>query len=209
MTIGAARYGVAAAALLFATGCAGGLGNIGSVLGGGAGGGAGAGQGQGQLLAEIQQVQPQQQLLQVRTQDGQTGAVAFDQNTQVIYRQQQYPVTALERGDIVAMQVQQLSSGAVYTGRIEVQQSVQERTGQAPPTQGSAVQQYYGSVRQIDHNAGVLELQLDIGGRVTVAMPPSASQAATQYFRGLSVGDQVRLEAVPAGGGRLELHRFL
>ena len=201
------RTGVALGALLAMTGCGGGLGALGTILGGA--GGAGGGAGQGQLVAEIQQVQTQQQLIQVRTQDGQSGAVAFDGNTLVVYQQQQYPVTALEYGDIVAMQVQQLSSGGLYTGRIDVQQSVQERTGQAPPAQTSPVQQYFGQVRQIDHSAGVFEIQLDIGGRVTVALPANATRAATDHFSGLTVGDPVRIEATPAGGGRVELHRFL
>ncbi len=119
---------IAVLAVLLLTGCSGGL--LGDILGGGLGGlGGGQEQGQGQLEAEIQQVDTQRQLIQVRTREGETGAVRYDRNTFVVYRQEQYPVTALERGDIVVMQVRQDRDGSLYVGRIDVTQSVQERRG--------------------------------------------------------------------------------
>lgn len=194
-----------------ASGCAGGLGNLGAlgdILGAAGGGGGQGGAQSGQLSAEIQQVDSQRQLLQVRTEDGQSGAVRYDQNTQVFYQQQQYPVTALERGDLVVLQVQRDAQGNVYAGRVDVRQSVQERTGQGSVGSGQ-LQQLAGQVRQIDHNRGVFELQTQNGGTVVVSMPYNAPQAAVQYFNRLRVGDTVRLEGRAAGSGRVELYRFL
>ncbi|HEU0078166.1 MAG TPA: hypothetical protein VFQ76_10985, partial [Longimicrobiaceae bacterium] len=109
------------------SGCAGtNLGALGDILGG-AMGGAGGQPGQGQMVVEVQGVDTRQQVISVRTQQGQQGNVLFDQNTIVTYQNQQYPVTALERGDVVAMQVQQTQQGQPYVSRIDVQQSVQER----------------------------------------------------------------------------------
>jgi hypothetical protein len=112
------------AGLLLLTACAG-LGSIGDILG--SIGGTGQQQQQGQMQAEVQQIDTNGQRIYIRTQNGQSGYVRFDSQTQVIYRQQQYPVTALERGDIVVMQIQQISQNELYAARIDVTQSVRDR----------------------------------------------------------------------------------
>jgi len=116
------------AGLFLLTSCAQ-LGSLGDILGA-IGGPAGTQQQQSQLQAEVQQVDASSQRIYVRTQQGQSGAVRFDGQTVVVYRQQQYPVTALERGDIVVMQLHQLSQNELYASRIDVTQSAQERTGE-------------------------------------------------------------------------------
>lgn len=129
----ALRTLVVGLALVALTACSagGGLGALGNILGtlGGAAGGQGQQGQQGQIQAEIQQVDTNSQRLHLRTQSGESGSVRFDGNTEVIYRQQRYPVTALERGDIVNLTVQQISGNELYASRVDVVQSVQERTG--------------------------------------------------------------------------------
>lgn len=117
-----------AAGVFLLTSCAQ-LGSLGDILGA-IGGPGGTQQQQAQLQAEVQQVDASGQRIYVRTQQGQSGAVRFDAQTVVVYRQQQYPVTALERGDIVVMQLHEISQNELYASRIEVTQSVQERTGE-------------------------------------------------------------------------------
>ena len=120
------------ATMLGLSGCggSGALGTLGNVLGGVLGQGGGAQQQQQQQIqAEIQQVDTNGQRVHVRTSQGENGSVRFDQNTAVIYRQQQYPVTALERGDLVTLTVQQISQNELYASRIDVVQSIQERQG--------------------------------------------------------------------------------
>ncbi|MBW3628923.1 MAG: hypothetical protein KY464_06460 [Gemmatimonadetes bacterium] len=108
----------------------GGLGGIlGSVLGGAMGGQGGQQQQSQQVQAEIQEVDARNSRMSIRTQQGEGGWVRFDQQTVVVYRQQQYPVTALERGDVVNLQLQQMSRNEVYVSRVDVVQSVQERQG--------------------------------------------------------------------------------
>lgn len=188
------------------TGCAGtNLGALGDILGGM--GGMGGGQ-QGQLVAEVQGVDTRQQVIAVRTQQGQQGNVLFDQNTLVVYQNQQYPVTALERGDVVAMQVQQTQQGSPYASRIDVQQSVQDRTGQTGGGVGGQYQQMYGRVGQIDVNRGMFQLQTQQGTYV-VEMPYNPGAANDDYFRRLRQGDTVRLEGTVIGNGRVQLYRFL
>jgi len=206
----------AAFAVLTLTGCAGtNLGQLGEILGG-AMGGAGQQQGQnGRVLAEVQNVDTRQQVIQLRTQEGQQGNVMFDQNTVVVYQNQQYPVTALERGDVAYFQLQQTQQGATYATRIEVQQSVQERTGQQTGGQqggtyggNQQVMQLSGTVGRIDYNQGWFELRTQ-SGTATVQLPYNAGDAQTDYFRRLRTGQTVRLEGVNQGNGRVELYRFM
>jgi hypothetical protein len=194
------------------TGCAGSnLGALGDILGGAMGGMGGAGQ-QGQLVVEVQNVDTRQQVIAVRTQQGEQGNVFFDQNTVVTYQNQQYPVTALERGDVVAMQVQQGQQGQTYVSRIDVQQSVQERTGQTGNTGGmnggGQMAQLSGRVGQIDHNRGTFQVQTQ-QGTYTVSLPYNPGNATTDYFHRLRTGDTVRLEGTVVGSGRVELYRFI
>ncbi|HEX5869920.1 MAG TPA: hypothetical protein VFY65_05885 [Longimicrobium sp.] len=205
------RHLAAAAFTVMAlTGCAGtNLGQLGEILGGAMGGAGGAGQ-QGQVVVEVQGVDTRQQVIQVRTQDGQQGNVMFDQNTVVTYQNQQYPVTALERGDVVAMQLQQGQQGQTYVSQIVVQQSVQERTGQGTGTVGGSaqMQQITGRVGQIDHNRGMFQLQTQ-QGTFTVSLPYNPGNATTDYFNRLRTGDNVRMEGTVTGQGRIELYRFI
>lgn len=208
------RYSIrhlAAAAFTVMTlsGCAGtNLGALGDILGG-AMGGQGAGQ-NGQVVVEVQGVDTRQQVIQVRTQQGQQGNVFFDQNTTVIYQNQQYPVTALERGDVVAMQLQQTQQGQTYVSQIVVQQSVQDRGGQSTGgVSGSGqMQQLNGRVGQIDQARGMFQLQTQQGTFV-VSLPYNPGNVTTDYFNRLRTGDNVRLEGTVTGNGRIELYRFI
>lgn len=204
------RRGAVLAVVLAASGCAaGGLGNLGTLgdILAGAAGLPGSGGQQGQVVAEIQGVDTQRQLIQVRTQQGQTGSLLFDQNTVVVYQQRQYQVTNLERGDVVAIQVQQTSQGSPYASRIDVQQSVQERTGQTTGGAGQ-MQQFTGRVGQIDHQRGWFTLQTSYAATVTVTLPYNPSSTVVNQFNRLRGGESVRLEGSEVGNGRVELYRF-
>lgn len=106
------------AALLVLSGC-GNLGSIGNILGSVLGQGAQ----QQQMDAEVQQVDARDGRLYVRTQDGRSGVIRVDSRTQVVYNNQQYPVTALERGDVVRIQLQQTRNNELYATRIDVLRS--------------------------------------------------------------------------------------
>lgn len=110
------------AALVASSGC-GNLGSIGNVLGSVLGGMGGQQQQQRQIDAEIQQVDANGGRLYVRTQDGQQGTIRVDNNTQVVFNNQRYPVTALERGDVVRIQLQQTRNNELYATRIDVLRS--------------------------------------------------------------------------------------
>lgn len=206
------RRGVVLAAVLAASGCAGGglggLGGLGDILAGAAGLPGSGQQGQGQVVAEVQGLDTQRQLIQVRTQDGQTGSLLYDQNTVVVYQQRQYQVSNLERGDVVAIQVQQTNQGSPYASRIDVQQSVQERNGQSGGGGMGQVQQFSGRVGQVDRQRGMFQLQTSYSGNVVVSLPYNPSSTVVNQFNRLRSGDSVRLEGSQVGNGRVELYRF-
>lgn len=194
-----------AIAMVGTMGCAGGgMGTLENVLGGVLGGGGAQG---GEVLVEVQAVDAQQQAIRVRTEQGETGAVLFDQNTVVIYRDQQYPVTALERGDVAVMQLQQVDQNRLYTPRIDVRQSVQERTGQAAPG-GAQLRQLSGEVGQIDHQRVTFELRTQ-QGIFTVIVPGDAGATVLERFHQLRTGNNVSVEGVPTGADGLTLRRFM
>lgn len=109
----------AAVTLVLFAGCSN-MGSIGNILGSVLGGMGGQ---QQQIEAEITQVDPSSGRIYVRTRDGQTGAIRVDSQTQVVYNNQRYPVTALERGDIVRIQLQQTQNNELYATRIDVLRS--------------------------------------------------------------------------------------
>jgi hypothetical protein len=204
---------MAAVAVLLPTfsACAGAnLGGLGDVLGGVLGQTAGGQQQQAQVMVEVQSVDTRQQAIRVRTNQGETGTVYYDQNTVVVYQQQQYPVTALESGDVANMQIMQTSDNRIYTNRIDVQQSVQERNGgqTADNPSGGRLQQLAGRISQIDYNRGTFQLQMQQGA-VVVALPYNPGQPTNDYFRRLRVGDSVRIEGTLMESGRVELYRFI
>lgn len=112
----------AAMALVTLTGCSN-MGSIGNILGSVLGGMGGQQQQSQSIDVEIQQVDASRGALYVRTQDGQQGTIRVDNNTQVVYNNQRYPVTALERGDLVRIQTQQTQNNELYATRIDVLRS--------------------------------------------------------------------------------------
>lgn len=200
----------AAAAVVTLSGCAGtNLGALGDILGGAMGGQQGQAGQNGQVLAEVQSIDTNRQIISLRTQEGQTGNVLFDQNTVVIYQQQQYPITALERGDVAYFQLQQNGQNGTYVSRVEVTQSVQERNGQTTSNTGAGrYQQMYGVVGQVDYNRGWFELRTQ-QGTATVSLPYNAPSTTVNAFNRLRTGQQIRIEGEIMGNGRVELYRFM
>lgn len=191
--------------LLLATACAGcsggGLGELGEILTGGTGQTT-----SGTLTAEIQEVRPEGQQIVVETQDGRRGAVLYDRNTQVVYENQQYAVTALEYGDIVDMRVQQVQEG-YYTDLIEVRTPVQEREG----TTGAAEPDVYrveGTIGRIDLQQWMFTLDMTQGGTLAVHLPSDAPASARDRLRQYRPSDYVQVEVRPIDQDRAELVRW-
>jgi hypothetical protein len=192
-----ARRGAAAAMLAVLGACsqAGGLGNVlGSVLGQ---------QQQGnQVSGRIAGVDTRSQQIGVQQSNGQTVALMYDNQTQVVYQNKSYPITSLERGDQVTARIQSANNG-YYTDLVQVDQPVQGSTAASSEN----VQSIQGVVRQVDVQNGLFTMDVN-QTRLTVSMPYSPSRTDLNRFQSLRSGDNVRIAGVFLNNTRVELRQF-
>ena len=208
------RGAVLVAAGVAVTGC-GNLGTLGNVLGGVLQPSTGSGSGSAQVAGTVRYVDTQRQMLQVTTQNGQTGNVYFDNRTQVVYQQQNYPVTALEQGDEVTMQLQQDQQGNYYTSYIMVTRSATNNNGGYNSGGGynnggynnNSVVQAEGRVGWIDYQRGQFSLVTN-RGTYTVMMPYNTAASDANQFRNLRQNSYVRVQGQMVSNNQLQLVRF-
>lgn len=174
---------------------------LGNVLGGVLGG---SGQ-NGQVSGVVRGVDTGAQQIVLQTSDGQTVGLQYDNQTQVIYQNQQYAVTNLERGDQVTARVQSTNNGGYYTDLVQVDQSVSgTSTG---GTSSGTVQALQGNVRQVNTANGWFTM--DVGNAtLTVTLPYNPRRADVDRFNNLRPGDYVRLYGVFVNNSRVELRQF-
>jgi hypothetical protein len=129
----------------------------------------------------------------------------------VLYRGREYPVTQLEAGDIVAMQLRQDSRGNSFTDLIRVQESIrdrdQSRGGIIRP--GTGIQTVDGRVDQVDFLRSSFEIRDPSRERLLVSLPDNARRSDVDRFRALRSGDYVRVEGRFLDRERFELEGFL
>jgi hypothetical protein len=185
------------AAIVLALGACSGLG-LGNVLGGVLGG-----QGS-QVVGAVQSVDTRSRQIGVQQSNGQTVWVGYDGNTQVVFQNQNYPITALQRGDQVTANVQDNGNGAYYTNLVQVTQSVSGSRG----TSGSNLQSFQGTVRQVDRSNGWFTMDESNLGRITVTLPSGLSQNDINRFNNLRVGDNLRFYGTRYGNNQVQLRQF-
>lgn len=181
-------------------------GGLGNVLGSVLGGGMGQGQGQSQtaeVSGYIAGVNQRSQQIGIQQSNGQTIGLSYDNQTQVVYQNRNYPVTALQNGDVVMARVQSGSNGGYYTDLVQVNQSVQDRGGTT-----QHVQTFQGRVRQIDLNNGWFVLDAGNGSGFPVYMPYQANGNDVARFRGLRQGEYVRFYGTIDANSRVQLRQF-
>lgn len=188
----------AASALLFATAACSSTGGLGEILGGVLGGGG------KQVSGSIQGVNTQSRQISIQQTNGQSVTLTYDNNTQVIYQNQRYPVTSLEFGDQVTARIASGSGNSSYTDQIDVRQSVSENTG----GQSGNVQTFEGTVRSVDRTNGLFGLNTNNSGTLTITMPYNPRQNDITRFQNLRSGDYVRLYGVLVNNSRVELRQF-
>jgi hypothetical protein len=191
------RRGAAGALMLISLGaCAGNLGNVlGSVLGGGSQ--------SNQLSGTIRGVDTRSQQLAIQQSNGQTVPVYYDNQTQVVYQNQNYPPTALENGDRVTARVQ-ANGNSYYTDYVQVDQSVSG----SGSVSSSNMQLVQGTVRQVDRRNGLFTLDVNNYGTLTVTLPYNMSTSDANRFSTLRSGDFVRLYGTYTNNSQVQLSRF-
>ena len=204
-----ARLGAAALAItsLGACGQTGGLGNVlGSVLGGQ----QGANQGANQVSGTVRGVDTRNGQIVLQQSNGQSVGVSYDNQTKVVYQNQNYNVSSLENGDQVTLRLQQTQNGGYYTDYVQVDQSVSSgntSNGGVYSSNGQ-VQSLQGTVRRVDVANGWFEMSPNNGVLLTVTLPYNASRADVQRFQNLRSGDVVRFNGVYLNNSRVELRQF-
>jgi hypothetical protein len=200
------RVGVMALALASLAGCAsngGGLGGIlGSVLGG-----VGGQQQSNQISGIVNGVNTRNQQIGIQQQNGQTVAINYDQNTQVVYQNQNYQVSSLENGDQVTLRLQQSQNGAYYTDLVQVDQSVRNSSG-GTINQSGNVQTIEGTVRGVNRQQGFFTVNAQNGGVINVQLSNQMSRNDVNRFNSLRTGEYVRFYGVYVGNGNVELRQF-
>ncbi len=201
----AARRGVAILAVA-ATGACSSTGGLGTILGGVLGQGQG-GQG-GQVSGTVQSINTRYQQVNLQQSNGQNITLGYDNQTQVVYQNQNYSVNNLEYGDRVTARVQNgnSSNSQYYTDLIQVDQSVSGNSGGVGT--GTNVQLFEGTVRQIDRTNGIFTVNGTNYGGLTVSLPYNPRQADVNKFSSLRQGEYVRFYGILLNNNRVELRQF-
>ena len=175
-------------------------GGLGSVLGGILGGLGGGNN--NQVSGTIQTVDTRNQQVVLTQSNGQSIALSYDNSTTVVFNNQNYSITSLERGDQVTARVQQLQNGGYYTDMIQVDRSVSGNTG------GGSVGQFEGTVRQVNVQGGWFIMDTNSSGRITVTVPYNVRSSDVTRFQNLRAGDYVRIYGTVIGSAQVQLSQF-
>ena len=132
-----------------------------------------------------------------------TQTVRYDDNTQVLSRGREFPVSSLEVGDIVALQVWPRDRER-SANLIRVQQSRRDRD---LARSGSEIQRIEGTVERID-SRGEFELRERLGAKVIVLLPPNAPKSIVAEVEQLRRGDHVLAEGRYVSRDRFELEKL-
>jgi hypothetical protein len=152
---------------------------------------------------QVRTVDLRRSRVEVRDQWNRSQTLRIDRSTRVVYRQRDYPLHALERGDIVRIRVARDRNGGLWADRIDVRESVRERgDGHV------RAERLTGTVARVDGRRGHFVVQRDRHGSLVVYLPSYVSRDDARRFQRLRRGDRVRVDVVPLGRGTAELVRF-
>lgn len=194
--------------MLATLGACAGTGGLGNILGGVLGQG-----GSNQISGYVQSVNTRAQQIGVQQSNGQTVFLGYDNNTQVLYQNQNYPATALERGDQVTANVQDNGNGAYYTDRVQVDRSVSGNAngsvnGNVNGGQSGNLQSFQGIVRQVDRTNGWFTFDDNNAARFAVVLQRGVSNADVNRFTNLRAGDNVRFYGYRTSNSQIALQQF-
>jgi hypothetical protein len=160
------------------------------------------------LTGEIRSVDTRRGRIAVRdSYNGHQQTLRVDRRTQVVYRQRSYPVTALERGDVVRVRVHRDRDGQRWADRIDVRESVRDRRN--PGGWGAArVERVDGTVGRVEPRRGYFTVLVARNQTLTVLVPGRVGRDDARRLERLRRGERVRLEVRFLGRDQAELVRF-
>jgi hypothetical protein len=165
------------------------------------------GSGTSNIVGEVENVDPRAREIEVRTDSGRKTVLLYDDRTQVVYQQRNYPVANLERGDYIAARTQQNRDGRNYTDTITVRESVQDRGDRRGG--GGRLDRVEGRVEYVDARRGTFELRDSRNRLIVVSVPFNSPRQVIDRFNRLREGDNVRIEGRSVGNDRFELENIL
>jgi hypothetical protein len=152
---------------------------------------------------QVRSVDLRRSRLEIRDQWNRGQTLRIDRSTRVVYRQRDYPISALERGDVVRVRVARDRNGSLWADRIDVRESVRDRGGSY-----GRVERVTGTVAHVDSRRGFFTLDAGRNQTLVVYVPSRVSRDDERRFQRLRRGNRVRVEVVPVGRGTAELVRF-
>ena len=155
-----------------------------------------------QLSGTVRNVDSRSQEIAIQTSNGQTVPVSYDNQTQVVYQNQNYSPNALEYGDMVTARVQP-AGNAYYTNYVQVDQSVTTNG-----TLSSDIQLLQGTVRQVDRRNGLFTIDMSNNNTLSVTLPYNVSSKDRNRFNNLRSGDRVRFYGRYLSNAQIELAQF-
>jgi hypothetical protein len=167
--------------------------------------------GQDEFVAEVERLDISSREIHLRPNNSRTRVVGYSTEARVMDRGREYPVTQLEAGDVVVMQLRQDSRGNSYTDLIRVQESIRDRDQSRGDTsrRASGIQTVDGRVEQVDFQRNSFEMRDQSRERVLVFIRDNARRSDVDRFRALRSGDYVRAEGRFLDRERFELDGFL
>jgi hypothetical protein len=167
--------------------------------------------GQDEFVAEVERLDTSSREIHLRPNNSRTRVVGYSTDARVMDRGREYPVTQLEAGDVVVMQLRQDSRGNSYTDLIRVQESIRDRNQSRGDTSRpvTGIQTVDGRVEQLDLQRSSFEIRDQSRDRVIVSLPYNARRSDVDRFRALRSGDYVRVEGRFLDRERFELENFL
>jgi hypothetical protein len=164
-----------------------------------------------EIVATVERLDTSSREIHLREADSRSRMVGYSADTRVVYRGREYPVTQLEAGDIVAMQLKQDSRGNFYTDLIRVQENIRnqnlDRGDITSP--GTGIQTVDRRVEQLDFQRSSFEIRGQSGGWIFVSIPDNARSSDIDDFRALRVSDYVTVEGRFLDRQRFDLQNFL
>ena len=164
-----------------------------------------------EFFAEIDRVDTSSREIHLRPNDSRKRVVGYSADARVLLRGREYPVTQLESGDQVSMQLKQDSRGNSYTDLVRVHESIRDLNpdrGAGPPP-ATAMQTVDGRVEHVDFERSSFELSDPSRQRFFVSLPANARRSDLDRFRALRAGDYVKVEGRFLNRERFELDGFL
>lgn len=165
-------------------------------------------EGQPDLVGAVERVDLAARRLYLR--DGEPRSIPYSEDAQVFYRGRVYPLSRLNPGDIVAMQVKRDRHGDSYVDLIRIQQ---QTAGNRPCGEdlrwAPQIETLAGTVESVNRRDNSFELDNRPGQTVLVGLSENVRDSDWERFRTLRSGDHVRIEGKFIECGRFEMLSFL